>query len=253
MNIDDSDAMDFSPYQVHSRREIIALLRALQARNQLVSVLINGGSETVVTSILDIDEANNLVIIDCAPSNLLNERLVASDNISFETVLEHIRILFFANQISRCIYDRLPALRFSLPTSMIRLQRREFYRVATPVAYPIRCILHMPDASGQGMMTVTTSLQNISAGGVAIIDEKKILDNTIGRVYPDCRIDLPGGTPVKANLQVRNSQEQTFTNGRSIRRLGMMFVDLPNSMLTAVQRYITKLEREQNARATGMR
>jgi hypothetical protein len=50
-----------------------------------------------------------------------------------------------------------------------------------------------------------------------------------------------------------NSQELTYPNGKSIRRVGCMFVDLPNATLAAVQRYITKLEREQNARATGMR
>jgi c-di-GMP-binding flagellar brake protein YcgR len=248
-----SEVADFSPYQVHSRREIISLLRALEDRNQLVSLLINSGSEAVVTSILNVDDTNNMVVVDCAPSNALNERILASDNISFETVLDHIRILFFATRIESCTYEKLPALRFALPASLIRLQRRDFYRVATPVTSPVRCTIQTFDEVNQAPMTVATALQNISAGGIAIVDEKRILNNTIGHIYKNCRLDLPGGTPVIANLQVRNSQELTFSNGKSIRRLGCMFVDLPNAMMAAVQRYITKLEREQNARMTGMR
>jgi c-di-GMP-binding flagellar brake protein YcgR len=244
--------LDYSPYQVHSRREIIALLRSLQEHGQLVSLLINGGSEAVVTSILDVDSVNNVVIVDSAPNKDLNDRIVKSDNVSFETFLDRIRILFFSDDVRSCMHDNLPALCFSIPLTLIRLQRREFYRVATPVANPVRCVITPLDEDGKPLEPVSTYLQNISAGGIALVDEKKALDNTIGLIYKNCRLDLPGGTPVTTSLQVRNSQELTF-NGRSLRRLGCMFINLPSAALAAVQRYITKLEREQNARSTGLR
>ena len=243
---------DLGPYQVHSRREIITLLRNIGERNQLVRMVIKGGTESVVTSILEVDEASNAVIIDCAPSNLQNERILDSDNLAFETLLEHIRILFFATQIESCVYENLPAFSFALPASLIRLQRREFYRVLTPVTNPVRCTIQVPNEVGDGSITAVVTLQNISGGGVGIVDEKKLLDNTIGRTYKDCRIDIPGGAPIVATLQIRNSYDLTLTNGKAIRRLGCLFVDLPKHMTAAVQRYITKLEREQNAKATGM-
>jgi hypothetical protein len=84
------------------------------------------------------------------------------------------------------------------------------------------------------------------------VDEAKVLDNTVGRIYKNCRIALPGGTMIVANLEVRNSQDTTLVNGKTIRRMGCLFVDLPKPMMAAVQRYITKLEREQNAKSTGM-
>ncbi len=244
--------MDLTPYKIHSRREVISLLRSLKDHNQLVSLLIRGGADTIVTSILEIDDAHNLVVIDCAPNNVLNERIVAADKISFETVLEQIRILFSTDQIQQCTFENLPALCFAIPDSLVRLQRREFYRIATPVTNPIRCVISVPDETGENLIPVTTSLHNISAGGIAIVEDKIMLDNTIGRVYTGCRIDLPGGTPIVVTLQVRNCQELELTNGKKIRRLGCMFVDLPPSLLAAVQRYITKLERERNSRANGM-
>src|SRR3569623_1750391 len=198
----DSEVADFSPNQKHSRREIIALLRALEERKQFVSLLVNDGAETVVTSILQVDDVGNTVTIDCAPSELLNQRITDSDNVSFETILDHIRILFFASRIERCSHGGLPALRFALPVTLIRLQRRDFYRVATPVTSPVRCTIQIADDTGAAPMTVTTALQNISAGGIAIVDEQKILNHAIGHVYRNCRLDLPGGTPVVVMLEI---------------------------------------------------
>lgn len=244
---------DVSPYQVHSRREIIALLRAMNERNQLVSMQADGGAEAVVTSVLEIDEENNIVVIDRAPSNIVNQRIIDSDNVSFETVLDNIRILFFSEQVRECLYDNLPALYIPIPQSLVRLQRREHYRVPTPVANPLRCTITIPpDDSGMTGTTVVVTLKDISCGGIAVVDEKKLLDHTIGRLYENCRIDIPGSNALHVKLQVRNSVDQTLSSGRSIRKLGCMFIDLPKPMLAAVQRYITKLERERNAKATGM-
>jgi flagellar brake protein len=244
---------DVSPYQVHSRREIIGLLRAMQERNQLVSMQVDGGADAVVTSVLEVDEEGGMVVIDKAPSNAVNQRILASDNVSFETVLDNIRILFFSDRIKECLFENLPALYIPIPVSLVRLQRREHYRVPTPMASPLRCTIHVPpDDTGTGGTTVVVVLKDISGGGIAIVDEKKLLDNTIGRIYKACKIDLPGGSQVLVDLQIRSSHDYTLATGKSIRKLGCMFIDPAKSMMAAVQRYITKLERERNAKATGM-
>ena len=245
---------DTSPYQVHSRREIISLLRAIHERNQLVSMQADGGADSVVTSILKVDEGSNILVIDRAPSNTVNQRLLASEHVSFETMLDNIRILFSTDQIHECLYENMPALYIPIPVNVVRLQRREFYRVPTPVASPLRCTIRIPadEEAGVPATTVVVTLKDISGGGIGIVDEKKQLDNTVGRVYKDCRIDLPGGNAVVTTLQIRNSHDLTLTSGKAIRKLGCMFVDLPKPVLAAIQRYITKLERERNAKATGM-
>jgi flagellar brake protein len=42
--------------------------------------------------------------------------------------------LFFVAHVDTCLYENLPAFRIAIPDSLIRLQRREFYRVPTPDA-----------------------------------------------------------------------------------------------------------------------
>jgi len=246
---DDNDAL--SRYQVRSRREIISLLRTVSERNQLVRMQANNGADSVVTSILEVDDDGDYVIVDCAPSNITNQRVLESDDIKFETMLENIRILFSASHIDSCIHEERPALYIDLPDTLIRLQRREYYRVATPVSNPVRCTIPFADADGNPAAPLVLPVYNVSGGGIAVVDEKKLLPSAVGTVFQKCRIDFPG-SPVEVTLQLMNSHDITLTNGKNTRRLGFMFVNLPNATVAAIQRYITKLEREQNARATGM-
>ncbi len=240
-----------SPFQVDSRREIISLLRGLKDANQLISMMINGGSDVFITSILDIDDANNLLIIDSAPGQLANQRIVEAPRVSFEGLLDRISIQFSSTGVQRTDYENRPALQFAIPVSLIRLQRREYYRINTPLSNPIRC--QMTIADEHRTETVKLSLVDISCGGVAILDDRKIIDCAIGTEYKSCKIDLPSIGLVEVTLQVRNSQDLILLNGKSNRRLGCQFMDLSNSVLASVQRYIMKLERERNAKMTGIR
>ncbi len=242
---------DLNPFKIHSRREIVGLLRTLCERRQMINMLANHDGASIVTSILDIDETAGTVIIDCAQRERINERMLASDNISFETTLEQIQILFFVGGVSTCEHDGAPALLIDLPVSVIRLQRREFYRVPTPVVSPVSCTIAITQDTGVEARPVRMVLQNVSGGGIALLDENAVLDRTIGRVYRNCSIDLPGGTLVVASLEVRNAQQLRLASGKHVWRLGCLFVNLPNPMMAAIQRYISKLEREQNAKAQG--
>ena len=244
-------SQDLAPYQVHSRREILALLRNICEQKQMINMIASASGTSIVTAVLAIDEAEGSIIIDATQHQNVTERFLESDNVAFETALEQIRILFFVNKVESCLYADLPAFRIAVPQTMIRLQRREYYRVPTPLVSPVHCTITIPQVNTSEPRSVNVVLQNVSGGGIAIIDEHGVLDQTIGRIYKNCRIDLPGGTLVVASLEIRNAQEIRLPNGKHVRRLGCLFIDLPHAMMAAVQRYITKLEREQNARAAG--
>ncbi|MFZ6658632.1 flagellar brake protein [Undibacterium sp. TJN19] len=240
-----------SPFQVDSRREIIGLLRGLKDSKQLISMLINSGSEVFITSILEVDDVNELVTIDSAPGQLANQRIIEAPRVSFEGLLDRISIQFSTTSIERIIFEDRPALQFAIPTTMIRLQRREYYRINTPLSNPIRAMV--PAQVGDRIENLKLSLVDISCGGIAILDEKKVLDSTIGVIYEHCKLDLPTIGLVDVVLQVRNSQDLILLNGKTNRRLGCQFINMSNTVLASVQRYIMKLERERNAKLTGIR
>lgn len=246
----DAGLENWHDFEVESRREIIALLRSIGEKNQLIRMLIHGESDVCVTSILDVDPDTNSLILDCSINKEQNQRILGAKRISFETTLDKIRILFTADSVQPATFENGPALKTAIPASMIRLQRREYYRMATPVSNPVRAIIPLPEELGGG--TNSFPLADISCGGIAILDNKLLLGNTIGNNYPGCRIDLPDVGTVTTTLQIRNSLDLTLLNAKTNRRLGCEFVDISRGNLAYVQRYITKLERERNARIAGL-
>ncbi|CAN5794757.1 hypothetical protein BH11PSE12_BH11PSE12_02410 [soil metagenome] len=239
-----------SPFQVDSRREIIALLRGLKESNQLISMMINGGSEIFITSVLDLDDSNNTVTIDSAPGQLSNQRIVEAPRVFFEGLLDRISIQFSSSSIQRTTFEDRPALQLAIPVSLIRLQRREYYRINTPLSNPIHCIAPLEEQE-IGIDSVQLSLVDISCGGIALLDDRRILENEIGKVYEKCKINLPVTGIIEVALQIRNSQDLILLNGKTNRRLGCQFINLSSTVLASIQRYIMKLERERNAKITG--
>ena len=246
----DAGLENWHDYEVASRREIVQLLRAIGEKNQLIRMLVHGEADVCVTSILDVDPDNDALILDCSINKEQNERILVAKRIAFETTLDKIRILFDSEGITATTFENGPALRMRIPESLIRLQRRENYRMATPVSNPVRAVIPMPAELGGG--TNVFPLADISCGGIAILDNKLLLGNTIGKNYEGCRIDLPEIGVVTTTLQIRNSLDLTLLNSKTNRRLGCEFVDISRGNLANVQRYITKLERERNARIAGL-
>jgi c-di-GMP-binding flagellar brake protein YcgR len=247
---DDSLMENWHDFEIDSRREIVSLLRAIGEKNQLIRMLVRGEADVCVTSILDIDPDTNSLYFDCSIDPEQNRRILEASRLSFETTLDRIRILFTTEGAEETTYDGGKALQVAIPPSLIRLQRREFYRMPTPVSNPVRATIPIPPELGGGSAVVP--LADISVGGIAILDNKMVLGNTIGHKYLGCRIDLPDIGIVTTGLRVRNSMELTLLNDKSNRRLGCEFIDISRGNLALVQRYITKLERERNARIAGL-
>jgi c-di-GMP-binding flagellar brake protein YcgR len=241
---------DWHNYQIQSRREIIAILRTIENKNQLVRLLISGEADVAVTSILEVDSDSDEIIIDCSINREQNARILAARRLTFETTLDKIRILFTVDGVANCQYNGQPAFSVDVPASLIRLQRRELYRMETPLTNPVRCVITLPAELGGGNHAFP--LADISGGGIALLDEKMILDNTLGTIYKNCRIDLPALGIVETSLQIRSSHDMKLLNGKTNRRLGCQFREIQRQMMDRVQRYITKLERDRNSRANGL-
>ncbi|MDB5989721.1 MAG: flagellar brake protein [Herbaspirillum sp.] len=249
--LNDDDHSDDNPFRVSSRREIVSLLNSMMDRNQLLSLMIKGGSESVITSILEVDEDNNALIMDSAPSAVLNEHILESTKIAFEALYNSIRITFAADRADSTEYDGRAALSVPIPASLIRLQRREYFRIATQMAKPIKCTINVTREDGV-VMPIVTMLYNISAGGIGLTDDKCILDGSLGTIYENCILDLSDGPVIPIKLAVRGFKEVKLTTGKTVNRYGCEFVDIGRGALGAIQRFITKAEREQNAKAAGM-
>lgn len=236
-----------SRFAVHSRSEILSLLRAIMQRKLLVNLDLPGSRQIIVTSIVDIDEVNNALILDSARGDALNHELLSGKGADFIAQLDGVSITFTTGQVSLIDYQSLPSLRIGLPRSLIRLQRREHFRVQMPIAYPVKCIV--PPLEDDDPDPITTHIVDIGCGGVALVESGGRLGTETGRMLHGCMLHLPDMDPVSATLEVRNSAQIRKPNGAFQTRLGCKFIALPSDTLNRLQRFVTETER---ARRNGL-
>lgn len=241
------------PYRIYSVREVVSILEEIRRQRQLVRMTFSQGRESVLTSILAIDTDRRVMYIDAAPDPAQNRRVTLSQQVGFETMLDKIRIHFTSSHAERCDHDGFSALRFPVPDSLARVQRRQAYRVTVPFNSPIHCTFLPPGTELRPLPSpAVVNLLNISTGGIAVVDTAYQIDSRPGAIYPTCQIDFPG-YPVSVSLEVRHAQIITLPSGKIARHIGCRFMDTPTQVTALVQRYIMKLEREQNAKSMGAR
>lgn len=226
---------------LHSRAEILFQLRAIQKRKLLVNLDIQGSRQIVVTSVLGVNETNNTVILDSARGDALNHELLSGKGADFIAQLDGVSITFSTGPVTLCTYEKLPALRVSIPKSLVRLQRREHFRVPLPIANPVRCIVPSPTADDSD--PISTHIVDISCGGVALAETSGRIGAETGLILHECRLLLPEADAVITSLEVRNTAQIRLQNGSFQNRLGCKFVDLPNDMAARLQRFVMDIER----------
>jgi c-di-GMP-binding flagellar brake protein YcgR len=237
------------PFLVSSSLEILSVLRSIESRRALLHMHVEGRSVAIITTILEIDPASNTFVVDNSADEDFNRRITSAELVNFETNIDKVRILFSTTQVIPCMQDGMPALRVPIPESLQRIQRREYYRVDIPVSNRASCTFTVNDEKGE--RTVKLELKDISAGGISVFDNAHVLDNSLGTLYKECRIELPEAGVVVTHLMVMRSLDEILLNGKESRLIGFRFFELSNPMNFIVQQYIGKLERKLNAKRRG--
>jgi c-di-GMP-binding flagellar brake protein YcgR len=179
------------------------------------------------------------VILDSARGDALNRELMSGKGAEFIAQLDGVSITFATGPVALFEYEKLPALRLALPRSLIRLQRREHFRVPLPIANPVRCIV--PSTVEDDPEPIVAHVVDISCGGVALSGGRLAAEP--GRLLPDCQLLLPESEAVRTSLEVRNSAQVRLHSGAFQTRLGCKFIDLPHDMAARLQRFVMDIER----------
>lgn len=237
-------------YVIRSRLDIVFILRAIMRKNTLVRLYFDAGDGFVPTSILDIDAERGKLIADCGADEEINQQALRAPQLIFVASHDQARVQFACHGIGKTRFDGRNAFSVGIPENLLRIQRREYYRIATPADNPLKCALPLP--AGHTADTAEVIVLDISCGGVAVIDHHSRVDFEPGTTYENRCIVLPGISALNVSIQVKSAFEVTLKNGLACKRAGCEFVALPEKMLAMAQRYIFKLERERTARRKGM-
>jgi c-di-GMP-binding flagellar brake protein YcgR len=231
---------DYEQYLTYSRREIIDVLEKMIDGRALVTVYFNQGEHHFVTNLLQVNPEFEEVIFDAAPNDELALRILQSRRCTFVTFLDQIKVQFHTLHVESTSFEGRAALRMRLPDSLLRLQRRNFFRVNAPKATPLMCEIPIP-----GGTQARFAIADLSVGGLAVIAGPALADTGEGAVFHNCTIDLPGHGAITVSLEIRNSHGPGRDAGKT--QYGCQFLSLSGPTVSLIQRYINQLQRNQRA------
>jgi c-di-GMP-binding flagellar brake protein YcgR len=244
-----SSTADEEKYKVYSRLEIAAVLGALQKAGSLVTAYFGAGNDFILTSIVRVDAEADEVMLDYGADAATNLRALKASGITFVAAHERIKIQFSAESLRQVRFDNRPAFGIALPRALLRLQRREFFRIVTPLAQPLKCAI---PPQGKGVDAPTEAVvADISCGGVALVGFNVAASVEGGMCFRGCQIQLPDADPITADLLIKSTYEVTHKNGSKHLHAGCEFVNMPERVRANIQRYINAMERERRKRAGG--
>lgn len=241
------DGRSNSRYAVWSKSEIVHILHSIRNQNVLVSLSTEKTGDVFLSSIIDIDHHNNMLVMDPAQNRAVNERFVSGQKVMFEAMLDQVRVYFTSARIWHCIHKGEAGLCMPVPESVIRLQRRDYFRVHLPSSRPVLCAIPAQGATGIAEW-LAAIVEDISLGGIAILFNEGEMQAEYGMALNGCRFSLPDIGEIEADLEIRNITQIPLKKGGMKIRLGCQFISLNSSVQTKLQRYIIKLECERRAK-----
>ena len=238
-------------FHLHSRVEIISILRSLKDSNESVTLYFNQGNDFILSSMFSVDEDDNCVVLYAGSNGTLNKHAMLSGKLIAMSQLAKVKIQFALHGIRLAQYRGRQAFLADIPDSVLRLQRRENFRLIVPIRHPVKCRIPIPQTEGPPV-NVDVSVIDISSGGIGIVTPPSEIAFDTDMQFEKCQIDLPGVGVLVATLSVRSIFEVSSHDGTSGWRAGCGFVNLSGPMLSLLQRYIIKEERERKAREAGL-
>jgi c-di-GMP-binding flagellar brake protein YcgR len=202
------------------------------------------GEHMFLTTLIEVDSDDGKLIFDLGGSEALNQRLLRAGHCRLAGRPGGVQVHFNLNQIRLVQHDGRPAFAAPLPGDIVRLQRRESFRIDTPRVKPLRFFIRLPEGREIELTAFDVSVTGI--GLLATADPNL----QAGQLLERCRFRLPDDTQdIHLAAQVQHITHSQSRTGARQWRIGVHFLNLSASTENRLQRYIARLERERNERA----
>lgn len=228
---------------LHEPKEILAVLRDVVTRRSRVALYYNEDNNMVLTLLLAADETG--VWVDAAASPVDNRHIGRSHRIIFVSRHNQAKVQWVSTEVTQGLFQNMPAFFLPLPRKLLRLQRRNYYRLlnSEPAALKCHIRVHPQPARARNQMTVI----DLSIGGLALVCVEDDIQLQVGKRYADCEIDLPGIGTIHPVIEVKSLFEVTGRDGEIKRRAGCEFHRLDGDTMMKLQRYVAQMQQQQLA------
>lgn len=225
-------------YFLLSRVEILGVLNELAHRREPVSVYFNGGQHFILTVLLSARPDG--LVFDLGGDEKANRLLAKTQQCVFMGFPDGIKVQFTGLNPERFMWGDQEAFWVPIPERIVRLQRRDSFRIQLPIAKPTHAKLYNEEAKVLGDWTI----HDLSVAGFSIYTEGEP-QLKVGDTVPRVSINIGSKSPLFCPVVVRHiTQIERSRHGRY--QVGFSFVDLPHVMDIAIQKTILTIEYERH-------
>jgi len=244
MKIESLTDEEMQRYRVLHRADIEQVLQEILHSQPVVTMVSADRLSPILTTRL-LQVAKGRLWLEGSPDGLITQILLKSRNVLAVTEQDMVQVRIPCRGLGQDVDPQLgTVLTASYPTELLRLQRRDSYRLGTSVIHPVKCLIRNDDNF------METNVIDLSISGVGILAYKAAGELSAGETYHGCRLNLPEAGEFAVSLTVKSTYDVARPDGRTAHRAGCQFLDLPPSIETQIQRYILRVDRERRARFT---
>ncbi|CAL8481593.1 flagellar brake protein [Caballeronia sp. S22] len=234
--IDDRYAQRLTP-------QIALCLRSIMARGDFLTVEFDGTQ--FITQLLDVNSRGAHFIFDLGSTQRGNRELVLAGELTFRSQPSGIRTRFVTGRAVAMTFEGRPAFEAPFPELLHYVQRREYYRVDTPMFDAF-----IASGANDAGVAFQFELQDLSLGGVALRARDADFGSlTPGTIWNDVRLQVGGLGAVMVDLEIVAPRQVVTPTGERRAVLGCRFLDLKGYAGRVLQRAITQLEMHRKERA----
>ncbi|MDO9424079.1 MAG: flagellar brake protein [Methylobacter sp.] len=232
---------DISSFSVQNTKQIIHHLTLLLKNRCLLSARFGTNSESYITTLLGIDEKNNAVILDSGSKEDLNQRLLNAGKVAFDTDYNGIKVSFAGTALKQITHKGESAFSMLIPKSLFWMQRREYYRVKSPLSKPSYCQLIREDRE-----PVNLKLYDISLTGFAMLNISKDISELMipGKTMTQCKLILAEAGEGMISFEICVKYIINPGKLQKIQKIGCKFINLTRPVEETIQRYMQQIQRE---------
>ncbi len=232
---------DLSSFSIQNSRQIISHLSLLIKNKCLLTARFGITNESYITTLLDMNEKNHTVILDWGPKDDLNQRILSASKINFDTVFSGIDVSFTGAGLKKIAHKGEAAFSMPIPKSLFWMQRREYFRVKTPLTKPSYCQLML-----QGKPPVNLKLYDISLSGFAMLNVSKEVSDLLvpGEVFEQCKLILADAGEGMISFEVCAKYIINPDKIQKIQKVGCRFIKVTRPVEEIIQRYMQQIQRE---------
>ncbi|BBL75274.1 flagellar brake protein [Methylomagnum ishizawai] len=229
---------DHVGYTLRGQGEILEKLRLMQRKRCLVTAHHQDSKANLVTAIVEILPERGWIVFDMGSNEAVNRQFAKARPLVFMAQVEGVRSQFVVEGLTETTWRGEPVFAAPLPQSLFWHQQREFYRVAIPLAMPVKCRVGLEGGA------VEFGVYDLSLSGLSLSDKNARIGAAleVGHTLEACKLSIPSQPEIPVNLEIRNKIPQVRPDRPQAQRVGCAFRGLGRGAETQLQKFIFEVE-----------